>query len=115
MATLPQVSTIIVVLSIVVWLCFKHYLLGIVFLGYAIKLFMDFLNESPFAPYTGTVEFEVDLADITGLHYNHRLTEDGYFTLEVRRCKITHFESVAEAEAAKQALVMAAAVAEEQS
>ena len=28
-ATLPQVSTIIVVLSIVVWLCFKHYLAAI--------------------------------------------------------------------------------------
>lgn len=92
-ATLPQVSTMVIVLSVVVWLCLKHMLLGLIFLTISVKLFMDFLKESPFSPYTGTVEFEVALADITGMQYNHRLTEDGHFALEVRKCKITHFES----------------------
>lgn len=92
-ATLPQVSTVVIVLSVVVWLCLKHMLLGLIFLTITVKLFMDFLKESPFSPYTGTVEFEVALSDITGVQYNHRLTEDGHFALEVRKCKITHFRS----------------------
>jgi len=91
-ATLPQVSTMIVIVVVVLFLTFKfHWGVGVLFLTAMAKRFYDFLQNSVFHPYKGTVEFEVNVDDITGIQYSHRLTEDGVFTLEVPKCLMTHY------------------------
>lgn len=92
-ATLPQVSTMIIIVVVVIFLTFKfHWGVGVLFLLAIAKRFYDFLQNSVFHPYKGTIEFEVNVDDITGIQYNHRLTEDGIFTLEVPKCIMTHYE-----------------------
>ena len=76
-ATLPQVSTMIIIVVVVIFLTFKfHWGVGVLFLLAIAKRFYDFLQNSVFHPYKGTIEFEVNVDDITGIQYNHRLTED---------------------------------------